>query len=231
MQLSKLIARIASVVYLSASLGAFFSTDYYRKIAEDLFSNSALTYVTGFIIVIIGFLIVTYHNTWTKSWIVLITILGWLAMVKRHLPHRVSAICSHVIRANAYRFECKNLPIRRSLPRIVVRLLRVCVARASGQIIPTNLRRLRRPAMAEFHFCKVFHKATGLKFTDYVARVRLENARNRLLNPNLCISEIAYDAGFQSLTQFNRTFKRVFGQSPTEFRTRVSSGRRARKTS
>ena len=32
-----------------------------------------------------------------------------------------------------------------------------------------------------FHFCKVFHKATGLKFTDYVARVRLEDARNRLL--------------------------------------------------
>jgi AraC-like DNA-binding protein/ligand-binding sensor protein len=77
-----------------------------------------------------------------------------------------------------------------------------------------------------FHFCKVFHKATGLKFTDYVARVRLEDARNRLLNPNLRISEIAYDVGFQSLTQFNRTFKRVFGQSPTEFRTGVSSRRR-----
>jgi len=74
-----------------------------------------------------------------------------------------------------------------------------------------------------FHFCKVFHKATGLKFTDYVARVRLEDARNRLLNPNLRISEIAYDVGFQSLTQFNRTFKRVFGQSPSQFRARMSS--------
>jgi AraC-like DNA-binding protein len=72
-----------------------------------------------------------------------------------------------------------------------------------------------------FHFCKVFHKATGLKFTDYVARVRLEEARNRLLNPNMRISEIAYDVGFQSLTQFNRTFKRVFGQSPSEFRAHV----------
>lgn len=82
MELSKLIARMASVIYLSASLGAFFSTDYYRKIADDLFSNSALTYVTGFITFIIGFLIVTYHNTWAKSWVVLITILGWLAMVK-----------------------------------------------------------------------------------------------------------------------------------------------------
>jgi AraC-like DNA-binding protein/ligand-binding sensor protein len=80
-----------------------------------------------------------------------------------------------------------------------------------------------------FHFCKVFHKTTGLKFTDYVARVRLEDARTRLLNPNLRISEIAYDVGFQSLTQFNRTFKRVFGQSPTDFRARLSSTKRTSK--
>jgi len=80
-----------------------------------------------------------------------------------------------------------------------------------------------------FHFCKVFHKATGLKFTDYVARVRLEDARTRLLNPNLRISEIAYDVGFQSLTQFNRTFKRVFGQSPSQFRQRLPSHKRTGK--
>jgi AraC-like DNA-binding protein len=74
-----------------------------------------------------------------------------------------------------------------------------------------------------FHFCKVFKKTTGLTFTDYVARVRLEDAKAELLNPNRRISEIAYDVGFQSLTQFNRVFKRVFGQSPTEFRVHLSS--------
>lgn len=77
-----------------------------------------------------------------------------------------------------------------------------------------------------FHFCKIFHKATGLKFTDYVARVRLEDARTQLLNPNRRVSEIAYDVGFQSLTQFNRMFKRVFGQSPTEFRAHLTAGKR-----
>jgi len=76
-----------------------------------------------------------------------------------------------------------------------------------------------------FHFCKVFHSATGLKFTDYVARARVEDARERLLNPNMRISEVAYEVGFQSLTQFNRTFKRVFGQSPSEFRARIASQR------
>jgi AraC-like DNA-binding protein/ligand-binding sensor protein len=82
-----------------------------------------------------------------------------------------------------------------------------------------------------FHFCKVFKRTTGLTFTDYVARVRLEDAKVGLLNPNRQISEIAYDVGFQSLTQFNRVFKRIFGQSPTQFRAHLSSGKRAIKTS
>ena len=80
-----------------------------------------------------------------------------------------------------------------------------------------------------FHFCKVFKKTTGLKFTDYVARVRLENAKTQLLNPSRRISEVAYDVGFQSLTQFNRMFKRVFGQSPTEFRANLHSSSRKKK--
>ena len=79
-----------------------------------------------------------------------------------------------------------------------------------------------------FHFCKVFRKTTGLKFTDYLARVRLEDAKTQLLNPNRRISEVAYDVGFQSLTQFNRMFKRIFGQSPTEFREHLN-GKRPRK--
>jgi len=74
-----------------------------------------------------------------------------------------------------------------------------------------------------FHFCKVFKKTTGLRFTDYVGRMRLEDAKTQLLNPNRRISEIAYDVGFQSLTQFNRMFKRVFGQSPTEFRAHLGT--------
>jgi AraC-like DNA-binding protein/ligand-binding sensor protein len=73
-----------------------------------------------------------------------------------------------------------------------------------------------------FHFCKMFKKATGLNFTEYVSRVRVEKARNLLLNPNLRISEIAYEVGFQSLTHFNRVFKKITGQSPTEYRRQLA---------
>jgi AraC-like DNA-binding protein len=95
---------------------------------------------------------------------------------------------------------------------------------------PLSLSAVAKAAGASvFHFCKIFHKATGLKFTDYVARVRLEEARTQLLNPNRRISEVAYDVGFQSLTQFNRMFKRVFGQSPSEFREHLAAGKRKSK--
>lgn len=69
-----------------------------------------------------------------------------------------------------------------------------------------------------FYFCKMFKKVTGVNFTDYLSRVRIEKAKNLLLNPNLRISEIAYEVGFQSLTHFNRVFKKIVGQSPTEYR-------------
>lgn len=69
-----------------------------------------------------------------------------------------------------------------------------------------------------FYFCKMFKKVTGLNFTDYVSRLRIEKAKNLLLNPNLRISEIAFEVGFQSLTHFNRVFKKIVGYSPTQYR-------------
>jgi AraC-like DNA-binding protein len=72
-----------------------------------------------------------------------------------------------------------------------------------------------------FYFCKLFKKHTGIHFTDYLSRIRIEKAKNLLLNPNLRISEIAYEVGFQSLTHFNRVFKKMLGQSPTEYREKL----------
>lgn len=72
-----------------------------------------------------------------------------------------------------------------------------------------------------FYFCKMFKKVTGINFTDYLSRVRIEKAKNLLLNPNLRVSEIAFEVGFQSLTHFNRVFKKILGQSPTEYRAQL----------
>jgi AraC-like DNA-binding protein len=73
-----------------------------------------------------------------------------------------------------------------------------------------------------FYFCKRFKQATGLTFTEYLSRLRIERAKNLLLNPNLRISEIAYEVGFQSLTHFNRVFRKITGQAPTHYRLRLA---------
>ncbi len=79
----------------------------------------------------------------------------------------------------------------------------------------------RHAGVSPFHFCKVFKRATGMTFTEFVNRARVEQAKRLLLKPQARITEVAYDVGFQSLSQFNRSFRRVTASSPTEYRTQV----------
>jgi len=79
------------------------------------------------------------------------------------------------------------------------------------------------------HLSEKFKQVTGVNFVQYVARTRYEKARSLLHDLHLRVSEIAFAVGFQSLTQFNRMFKRVFGQSPMEFRAHLGTKQRRAK--
>jgi AraC-like DNA-binding protein/ligand-binding sensor protein len=68
------------------------------------------------------------------------------------------------------------------------------------------------------YFSRFFKKATGLGFSEFLARARVEIAKNSLADPGLSINEVANQAGFGSLSQFNRTFQRYVGCSPREYR-------------
>ena len=76
----------------------------------------------------------------------------------------------------------------------------------------------RHAGLSESHFCRVFKEATGLTLTDYINRRRIEWAKKELLKPHARVSEIAFHIGYQSLSQFNRSFARFTGNSPTNFR-------------
>lgn len=71
------------------------------------------------------------------------------------------------------------------------------------------------------YFCKVFKNYTGITFVDYLTRLRIEKSKNLLVNPNRRISEVAYEVGFESLTQFNRSFKKHAGMTPTKYRAKT----------
>jgi AraC-like DNA-binding protein/ligand-binding sensor protein len=106
------------------------------------------------------------------------------------------------------------------------------IARAKEFIRQHHRNTLTLPQVAKFantstyNFCRLFKRATRLTFIQFLCRVRVESCTKFLLNPQLRISEIAFEAGFQSLTHFNRMFQKITGQTPTEYRHKLLSGRR-----
>jgi AraC-like DNA-binding protein len=67
-----------------------------------------------------------------------------------------------------------------------------------------------------------FKQVTGINFVDHVALTRFEKARILLHDFGLRVSEVAFAVGFQSLSQFNRVFKRLAGTSPTQYRVEIA---------
>lgn len=76
----------------------------------------------------------------------------------------------------------------------------------------------RQAGLSESHFCRLFKDSAGITLTDYVNRCRIDWAKRELLKPEARISEIAFLVGYQSLSQFNRSFARIVGVSPTIYR-------------
>ena len=68
------------------------------------------------------------------------------------------------------------------------------------------------------YFCKLFKKVTGHSFTDYLRRMRVDSAKDLLLNSDLSISRVGEEVGLENHSYFDKTFKRLSGLSPTEFR-------------
>ena len=75
--------------------------------------------------------------------------------------------------------------------------------------------------ISAYYFSRVFRKSIGMTFTEYLARLRVEKVKQLLINPNKRVSEAAFEAGFQSLSKFNRVFLRVAGESPSDYRDKL----------
>ncbi len=76
----------------------------------------------------------------------------------------------------------------------------------------------REAALSRFHFCRLFRRETGIAFHDYVHELRVRYAKALLADRQLTVTEVAYRVGFNDLSHFDRTFRRLVGASPTEYR-------------
>lgn len=103
-----------------------------------------------------------------------------------------------------------------SEPEAIARARRLIHAKLDE---PISLKTLAKTAgVSESHFCRTFKEVTSLTVTEYTTRARIAWARKELLRPASRISDIAFQVGFQSLSQFNRSFSKLVGCSPSKFR-------------
>ncbi|QEC67312.1 helix-turn-helix domain-containing protein [Panacibacter ginsenosidivorans] len=67
-------------------------------------------------------------------------------------------------------------------------------------------------------FCRLFKQRTNRHFVEYLNEVRISNACKFLLETNLNVSEIAFQCGYKTLSNFNKIFKKTTALSPKEYR-------------
>jgi len=82
METSLIIAKIIGVIYLAFGLGLIFNRAYYKQAFTKMMEDSTYTILSGFMAIILGFIVVEYHPGSTEDWTIIITIIGWIAIVK-----------------------------------------------------------------------------------------------------------------------------------------------------
>ena len=82
MEYSMFLAKIIGWFYIVVAAGMIFNPRAYQKIMEDFSHNNALVYLSGIFSLLIGFLMVLTHNVWQADWVVIITVFGWLGLIK-----------------------------------------------------------------------------------------------------------------------------------------------------
>jgi hypothetical protein len=59
-----------------------FNKSYFNAVMADFVNSKGLLWITGFITFVIGMVIVALHNVWSADWRLLVTVLGWLTVLK-----------------------------------------------------------------------------------------------------------------------------------------------------
>jgi AraC-like DNA-binding protein len=76
----------------------------------------------------------------------------------------------------------------------------------------------QQAGLSPFHFLRLFARVLGVTPHQYLVRCRLRHAARLLADPARSVTDVAFDVGFQDLSNFVRTFRRAAGVSPRTFR-------------
>ena len=93
------------LVYVAVGLGMFFNAEYYKTLPDKFLENPAVMYLGGGAAFIVGYCITAFHNVWVLDWPVIITVLGWMALIKGlcifAAPNAMKAMTKKMLKAQA----------------------------------------------------------------------------------------------------------------------------------
>ncbi len=85
MQSSLVIAQILGPMYVIVAVGLLVNAPTYQRIFEELFESPALAYLGSLLALIFGLVILAFHHAWSTDWTLIVTLIGWLALIKGSL--------------------------------------------------------------------------------------------------------------------------------------------------
>lgn len=76
----------------------------------------------------------------------------------------------------------------------------------------------REVDISPYYFSKIFKEETGVNFIDYLTKVRIDKAKELLLSSDLSMKVICWKIGYSDPNYFSRSFKKMVGVTPTEYK-------------
>lgn len=100
MDVSHTLARMFGIVFIVMYGGLLVNNKFYFRIWKDILHQPLLLFFSGFIALILGLLVIQFHNIWTPDWKGLITLFGWLmffqGVFRIVLPETVLKLASKI---------------------------------------------------------------------------------------------------------------------------------------
>jgi AraC family transcriptional regulator len=125
------------------------------------------------------------------------------------------ALAVHLVR----RYLDPHSGARRSNALQAYKLRRVIEAMNEGLAEDFNLAHLAQVAeLSEYHFSRMFKRATGLSPSQYLIRLRMSRARHLLLETDRSIIDVGLEVGYSSPSHFSQVFRREVGVTPSAYR-------------
>ena len=85
MQSSFIIAQILGPLYVIVAAGLLLNPLAYQRVLEEFFESPALAFLGGVLALTFGLAILAFHHTWNADWTVVVTLIGWLGLIKGSL--------------------------------------------------------------------------------------------------------------------------------------------------